>query len=139
MYKNLPDPISRHPSFSCLFSHLFNCEKELLMSFSLLTKACWFFIVQSTTTSTTTSSLCHCLHKVTYSLAVVPLGSYFNKATSRVMVTHTITLWVVTHRIIHTVSFCISVCILHITSICLIHLLGRAALSYTMYSLHSVP
>ena len=49
------------------------CNKELCTSFSLLTKACWFYIVQSTTTITATCIPYHCLHTVTNSLAVVPL------------------------------------------------------------------
>ena len=53
-----------------LFASLY-CEKELCMSFSLLTNACWLPIVQSTTTGITTCASCHCLHAVTYLLTVV--------------------------------------------------------------------
>ena len=53
-------------------------------------------------------------------------------------VTHTITLWVFTHRIIRTVSFCISACTLRMIPVWLVHL-SRAAQYCTMYSLHSLP
>ena len=56
-----------------LFFASLDCDKELCMSFSLLTKACQLPVVQSTTTSITTCALWHCLHTVPHSLAVVPI------------------------------------------------------------------
>ena len=75
------------------------------------------------------------------SLTVVPNpGSYSSTAIFRVVVLHTITLWVVTHSIIHTASFCVSTCILCMnSSLAGTGLLSCAAQCCTMYRPHSVP
>ena len=123
--RNLPGAIYRHPSSSCFYFHLCIAKKELCMSFSLPTKACRLPIVQSTTTSITMCASYCCLHAVTYSLAVVLIRKL--TAIFRVVVIHTVTLWVVTHSIIRTVSFCISSGALCMTPVWLVCLLSRAA------------
>ena len=71
MCNNLLGPICRHQS-SCFFFQ--SCiSRELCTNFSLLTKACLFSVVQSTKTGTICTP-CHCLHTVTYSVPVVPIG-----------------------------------------------------------------
>ena len=91
------------------------------------------------TTGTTTCTPYYWLHTVTYLVPAVPIGKLLQYSHRQGCGdTHTITLWVVTLGIIHTVAACISVCTLHITAICLVFLLSCAALLCTMYSLYNV-
>ena len=79
-------------------------QKELHTNFSLLTKACQFSIVQSNTTGTTTCALYHCLHTMTYSVPVVPIGKLLQYSHRQGCGDTYITLWVVTLGIIHTLT-----------------------------------
>ena len=124
-FKNLlRDAICRHPYLLLgSFLHHLDCDKELCTSFSLLTKSCRLPVVQSTTTGITTCALWHCLHTVIYiHWLQFPLGKlleYSHCQSHGVM--HTVTLWEVTHSIIRTISFCISVGTLHMIPIWLAH------------------
>ena len=122
-----------------LFFASLYCKKKLCTNFSLLTKAYQFSVVQSTTTNTTTCAPYHCLHTVTYSLPVVPIrkllqysyGQGHGDTHCYIVGSHT--------QNNRTVPFCISMCTLCMTPICVVHLLNCTTLSCTMYSLHNVP
>ena len=136
MIGSLLDTICRHQS-SFFFFHFF--EKELRTNFTLLTKIYQFLVVQSTTTGTTTCTPCHCFHTVTYSLPVVPIRKllqYSHGQGCGDTHSHLVGSHPQNHRI---APFYVSACILCMTPICLVCLFSCAALSCTMYSLHSVP
>ena len=115
-------------------------RKELNTDFSLLTKVCQFSVVQSTTNwyhhICTISLLSHsdilrACSSYLEATSVQPCRQGGGDTHCHIVGSHT--------QNNRTVPFCISICTLCMTPICLVHLLSCATLSYTMYSLHNIP